>query len=122
LAAGTIGDTLTCINPVASSDAAWTAHNSYPAACSAGTYVTTVGDTLTCTTPAKGFTSCTTYTGSSGNPSSVTCSSGNMTGGGCSVSSSVYTLYQSYPSGNGWQCAASGGGSASVTPYVRCCS
>ena len=30
----------------------WTAHNSYPAACSAGQFVTTIGDTLTCATPA----------------------------------------------------------------------
>jgi hypothetical protein len=33
------------------SDADWTGHNSYPAACSAGQYVSAVGDTLTCGTP-----------------------------------------------------------------------
>lgn len=31
------------------SDATWTTHNSYPSACSAGTFVTGIGDTLTCT-------------------------------------------------------------------------
>jgi hypothetical protein len=34
---------------VATSDSDWTAHNSYPAACAAGTWATTIGDTLTCT-------------------------------------------------------------------------
>jgi hypothetical protein len=34
-----------------SSDATWTLHNDYPAACSAGQYVSAVGDTLTCGTP-----------------------------------------------------------------------
>ena len=34
--------------PVASSDSTWTLHNSYPAACSAGSAVTTIGDTSTC--------------------------------------------------------------------------
>jgi hypothetical protein len=29
----------------------WTAHNSYPAACSAGQFVTTIGDTNTCAAP-----------------------------------------------------------------------
>jgi len=48
LAVGTIGDTSTCINPVASSDATWTLHNSYPAACSANQYVSALGDTNTC--------------------------------------------------------------------------
>jgi hypothetical protein len=36
------------------SDSTWTQHNSYPAACSAGEYVTAIGDTLTCSTPAGG--------------------------------------------------------------------
>jgi hypothetical protein len=36
------------------SDATWTIHDSYPAACSAGQYVTAIGDTLTCSTPAGG--------------------------------------------------------------------
>ena len=33
------------------SDVTWTLHNSYPACCYAGTYITCVGDTLTCDTP-----------------------------------------------------------------------
>lgn len=53
LAVGTIGDTLTCINPVASSDATWTLHGSYPAACSAGQYVSTIGDTNICSAPTE---------------------------------------------------------------------
>lgn len=36
------------------SDATWTIHNSYPAACSAGQYVSAIGDTLTCSTPTGG--------------------------------------------------------------------
>jgi hypothetical protein len=51
LCVGTIGDTSTCINPVASSDSTWTLHDSYPAACAANNYATTIGDTLTCTIP-----------------------------------------------------------------------
>lgn len=42
------------------SDSTWTAHNSYPAACSAGQYVSQIGDTLTCGTPTDTNT---TYTG-----------------------------------------------------------
>jgi hypothetical protein len=45
------------------SDATWTVHGSYPAACSAGEYVTAIGDTLTCSTPAgtgEGWTFATT--------------------------------------------------------------
>jgi hypothetical protein len=34
------------------SDSTWTTHNSYPAACSAGSYVSAIGDTLTCSVPA----------------------------------------------------------------------
>jgi len=34
--------------PVASSDSTWTLHNSYPAACSAGSAITALGDTSTC--------------------------------------------------------------------------
>jgi hypothetical protein len=37
----------------AASDSAWTTHNSYPAACSAGQYVSAVGDTLTCSSPSS---------------------------------------------------------------------
>jgi hypothetical protein len=33
------------------SDGTWTTHDSYPAACSGGQYVTAIGDTLTCGTP-----------------------------------------------------------------------
>jgi hypothetical protein len=36
------------------SDSTWTLHNSYPAACSAGDFVTALGDTLTCATPPSG--------------------------------------------------------------------
>lgn len=50
---------LTCAQPAeadisdlvhtATSDTTWTNHNSYPAACTAGSYAHTIGDTLTCT-------------------------------------------------------------------------
>lgn len=33
------------------SDSTWTQHNSYPAACAAGNFVTAIGDTLTCSVP-----------------------------------------------------------------------
>lgn len=36
------------------SDSTWTLHNNYPAACSAGDFVTAIGDTLTCSTPPSG--------------------------------------------------------------------
>lgn len=44
--AGALGGTWA--SPTIDSDGTWTGHNSYPAACSAGEYVTAVGDTLTC--------------------------------------------------------------------------
>jgi len=43
------------------SDSTWTGHNSYPAACSAGQYVSAIGDTLTCSAPTDNNT---TYTAS----------------------------------------------------------
>jgi len=41
------------------SDSTWTLHNSYPAGCSAGQYVSAIGDTLTCSAPTDNNT---TYT------------------------------------------------------------
>ena len=36
------------------SDSDWTLHNSFPSACSAGSYVSAIGDTLTCANPITG--------------------------------------------------------------------
>jgi len=53
----TSGTALDCnVDPVVDtnttpSDSTWTTHDSYPAACSAGEYVSAIGDTLTCSTP-----------------------------------------------------------------------
>ncbi|MFA6354025.1 MAG: hypothetical protein WCW93_03785 [Candidatus Paceibacterota bacterium] len=41
----------TSASMTALSDATWTLHNSYPAACSAGQFITTLGDTSTCAAP-----------------------------------------------------------------------
>jgi hypothetical protein len=60
---GTSGNTITLTGggsvtapyaAAAGSDSTWTLHNSYPAACPGGQYVTAIGDTLICATPAGG--------------------------------------------------------------------
>lgn len=64
----------------------------------------------------SGFTSCSTSSAGAAGTAAKTCSSGTMTGGGCSSS---VALKQNYPSGNGWYCSV--GGFTTVTAYVRCC-
>lgn len=47
---GALIGNLTGTSSATFSDATWTLHNSYPAACSAGQFATAIGDTLTCST------------------------------------------------------------------------
>jgi hypothetical protein len=49
---GTLGGTWA--SPTVDSDGTWTVHDSYPAACAAGEYVSAIGDTNTCSVPAGG--------------------------------------------------------------------
>lgn len=53
------GGTLAVSGVTAGSDSDWTAHNSYPVACSAGQFASAIGDTLTCGVPVASET----YTG-----------------------------------------------------------
>jgi hypothetical protein len=89
------------------SDSTWTVHGSYPAACSAGQYVSAIGDTLTCGTPTDTNT---TYTATANRGLLLT-------------SSTQFGLIETCNSGellkwNGsaWACATDTTGASSGTP------
>ncbi len=81
--------------PVASSDSTWTLHNSYPAACSAGSAITALGDTSTCTAFSQLGTSVDDTEMTAEDFGGFTCTAGED---GCSVDSDgTWTLHNSYP-------------------------